>query len=72
MNQRLLRGTDKDTRTLLIAAAAQGCTVERRRGGHIGVTCPDGTLIIVAFTSGSGRTTANLRTRLRRAGVTIT
>ena len=60
---------DKELKALIRAAEKQGWRVERTKKGHWQFYAPDGENIVTAAgTSGGGRGTSNLLSRLRRYG----
>jgi predicted RNA binding protein YcfA (HicA-like mRNA interferase family) len=57
-----------DLRQLLRAAEARGWRVElTRRGGHVRLTHPDGTIVVTGSTPSDHRALANLKAQMRRA-----
>lgn len=47
---------------------ALGCEIEQTRGGHVKITCPNGEIVIHAWSSSDHRAVKNLAAQLRRIG----
>jgi hypothetical protein len=70
-NRRVLSGvTNRDQRAVLREAQALGLRVSLTRGNHIRVDTPNGP-VFSPLTSGTKRAGRNLRSALRRKGVSL-
>lgn len=71
MDLKALRGGNRDFRDLAQLALAQGWEINKTNGGHLRWKAPAGALIFSASTPSDRRAVANLRSQLRRAGLTL-
>jgi hypothetical protein len=60
-----------DYKDLILQAVNLGCVASVRKSGHIHIITPAGRKVIASSSKPRGRGRANLRARLRRAGVLV-
>ena len=68
----MTEGLTSDLRQLVRDLRRQGFSVDRTRGGHLMVRCPDGRAVCtLSGTPGDRRAHRNARAQLRRAGARL-